>query len=159
VARTLQNSLLPEALPDVPGWDRGALRPAGPEAQVGGDFYDFWRSRETGCWPIGDVTGKASGRRGHLAGSHTVMGGIDFVLAPAALLAARRRRAQRARRCRSAAPSACACRTAGHRPPAAGTPLPFHLSDTGVAELGSPGTLLGAFSKVGWPKRSSSCAP
>src|SRR6202035_3089652 len=43
VARTLQSSLLPDALPDVPGRElAAAYRPPGQESEVGGDFYDVW---------------------------------------------------------------------------------------------------------------------
>jgi sigma-B regulation protein RsbU (phosphoserine phosphatase) len=33
-----------------------------------------------------------------------------------------------------------------------GHPLPLHVGEDGVAELGSAGTLLGAFTKVDWPE-------
>ena len=43
VARTLQASLLPEELPEVPGWRFAAEYRAGQEgADVGGDFYDVF---------------------------------------------------------------------------------------------------------------------
>jgi len=41
IAETLQRSLLPETVPDLPGLDVGArYRPAAAEAEVGGDWYD-----------------------------------------------------------------------------------------------------------------------
>ena len=47
IARTLQTSLLPPALPEVPGLDLAArYRAARGGAEVGGDFYD--------CFPLGD---------------------------------------------------------------------------------------------------------
>lgn len=60
VAHTLQRSLLPEALPEIPGWEIAALyRPAGHGNEVGGDFYDFWEVGEDDwLMMIGDVTGK-----------------------------------------------------------------------------------------------------
>jgi PAS domain S-box-containing protein len=60
VAQTLQRSLLPPALPDVPGVDvAAAFRPMGEGTEVGGDFYDLFESGE-GSWAavIGDVCGK-----------------------------------------------------------------------------------------------------
>jgi sigma-B regulation protein RsbU (phosphoserine phosphatase) len=60
LARTLQDSLLPPALPSVPGLDLGAVyRPAGRGDEVGGDFYDVF-STAPGVWMvvIGDVVGK-----------------------------------------------------------------------------------------------------
>jgi PAS domain S-box-containing protein len=64
VSETLQQSLLPEELPPVPGWEIAALyRPAGREQQVevGGDFYDVFRSDRDWFAIIGDVTGKGVG--------------------------------------------------------------------------------------------------
>ena len=64
VSETLQQSLLPAELPDVPGWEIAALyRPAGGEqrVEVGGDFYDVFRSGENWFAIIGDVTGKGVG--------------------------------------------------------------------------------------------------
>lgn len=60
IARTLQNSLLPARLPDVPGMDVAArYRPSGEQNEVGGDFYDLF-SADPGVWTalIGDVAGK-----------------------------------------------------------------------------------------------------
>jgi sigma-B regulation protein RsbU (phosphoserine phosphatase) len=60
LARTLQDSLLPPALPQVPGLDLGAVyRPAGRGDEVGGDFYDVF-STVGGDWMVvvGDVVGK-----------------------------------------------------------------------------------------------------
>jgi sigma-B regulation protein RsbU (phosphoserine phosphatase) len=64
VARTLQRSLLPPALPAVPGLGFGAVYvPTGDAAEVGGDFYDVVRlpgSKSQDQWlvAIGDVSGK-----------------------------------------------------------------------------------------------------
>ncbi|HEX6020734.1 MAG TPA: GAF domain-containing SpoIIE family protein phosphatase, partial [Solirubrobacter sp.] len=59
VARTLQASLLPRALPEVPGLDLAARLHGGtPGLDVGGDFYDAFALE--GGWgvAIGDVCGK-----------------------------------------------------------------------------------------------------
>lgn len=59
VARALQQTLLPPALPEVPGLEIAArYRPAKAMAQVGGDFYDLFEVRP-GVWGflLGDVTG------------------------------------------------------------------------------------------------------
>ena len=43
IARTLQKSLLPERLPEIPGYElAGAYLPALEGTEVGGDFYDAW---------------------------------------------------------------------------------------------------------------------
>ncbi len=60
MAHTLQQSLLPNELPDVPGWEIAALyRPAGAEQriEVGGDFYEVFDAGTSSFALIGDVTG------------------------------------------------------------------------------------------------------
>jgi serine phosphatase RsbU (regulator of sigma subunit)/PAS domain-containing protein len=59
VAHTLQASLLPEALPEVPGWRFAAdYRPGQRGAEVGGDFYDVFPVDGGHIVLLGDVTGK-----------------------------------------------------------------------------------------------------
>jgi len=59
VARALQLSLLPAALPDVPGAELAALhRPGSPTLGVGGDFYDAFRVGDGWYLVVGDVCGK-----------------------------------------------------------------------------------------------------
>ena len=60
IARTLQQSLLPSELPDIPGIEAAArFRPIGEGNEVGGDFYDLFETGERG-WTVvmGDVCGK-----------------------------------------------------------------------------------------------------
>jgi PAS domain S-box-containing protein len=60
IARTLQESLLPVELPDIPGVEAAArFRPTGEGNEVGGDFYDMFESGDRG-WTVvmGDVCGK-----------------------------------------------------------------------------------------------------
>jgi PAS domain S-box-containing protein len=60
IARTLQQSLLPVELPDIPGIEAAArFRPTGEGNEVGGDFYDVFETGHRG-WTIvmGDVCGK-----------------------------------------------------------------------------------------------------
>ncbi len=62
IAQTLQTSLLPDRLPEIPGMELVArYRAAGSENQVGGDFYDVFPSGD-GIWTavIGDVSGKGA---------------------------------------------------------------------------------------------------
>ena len=60
VASSLQQSLLPERLPEIPGVEIGTwFRPAGDGRIVGGDFFDVWRvNPERFGAVIGDVCGK-----------------------------------------------------------------------------------------------------
>src|SRR5215217_3147535 len=84
VARTLQGSLLPSRLPEVPGVEVGlGYVPAG-EVDVGGDFYDLFDARVNGeagtsepssSWgvAIGDVCGKGAEAAAMLAmARHTI---------------------------------------------------------------------------------------
>jgi PAS domain S-box-containing protein len=60
IARTLQQSLLPVELPDIPGIEAAArFRPTGEGNEVGGDFYDMFETGDRG-WTVvmGDVCGK-----------------------------------------------------------------------------------------------------
>jgi PAS domain S-box-containing protein len=62
IARTLQQSLKPTRLPEIPGMEVAArFRPAGDQNEVGGDFYDVFPSRD-GVWTalVGDVSGKGA---------------------------------------------------------------------------------------------------
>lgn len=61
IARTLQTSLLPGRLPQMPGWAAATLyRPAGDENWVGGDFYDAFAVRGGWLAIVGDVAGRGA---------------------------------------------------------------------------------------------------
>jgi CheY-like chemotaxis protein len=74
IALTLQRSLLPAALPEVPGLAI-AFRyvPASDQAEVGGDFYEALRWRDKMLMAIGDV-------QGHSLHAATVMGELRHAL-------------------------------------------------------------------------------
>jgi PAS domain S-box-containing protein len=60
-ASTLQRSLLPDVVPEIEGWTVATLYRAAravAEVEVGGDFYDFYRSDDDWIVLVGDVTGK-----------------------------------------------------------------------------------------------------
>ena len=61
VAQTLRRSLMPGALPKVPGLELDCFfRPMGAGSEVGGDFYDVFADSD-GCWlVVGDVCGKGA---------------------------------------------------------------------------------------------------
>jgi serine phosphatase RsbU (regulator of sigma subunit)/PAS domain-containing protein len=161
IARTLQNSLLPEALPELPGWDVAALyRPAGHASDVGGDFYDLWEVDGDWLMIIGDVTGK--GVRAAAVTSlvrHTAWTASEFDPRPAHLLerinAALRRRAGL-----SVCTALCVRISGSHATVASGGhPLLWRLGAGGVGEVGRHGTLLGAFDRVQWPEESIAMQP
>ncbi|HWM09515.1 MAG TPA: SpoIIE family protein phosphatase [Solirubrobacteraceae bacterium] len=62
IAQTLQASLLPPVLPDVPGTElAAAYRAAGAGLEVGGDFYDVFSTADDQWYlVVGDVCGKGA---------------------------------------------------------------------------------------------------
>ncbi len=59
VARALQQTLLPPALPEIPGIDLGAkYRVAEAGIEIGGDFYDVFEVPSSWVIVLGDVCGK-----------------------------------------------------------------------------------------------------
>jgi len=154
IARTLQRSLLPDAIPTIPGWQVAALyHPAGHESQVGGDFYDFWQVGDEWLMMIGDVTGKGVGAATLTAlVRHTARAASEFDSRPANVLA----RIDAALRQR---PSASLCtalclRTSPHGTTVAagGHPLPLLIGDGGISRVGEYGTMLGALKRTRWPE-------
>lgn len=61
IAATLQQSLLPPALPQVPGFRLASLyRAAGQQNEVGGDFYDAFEVPGGWMVVVGDVAGRGA---------------------------------------------------------------------------------------------------
>ncbi|SES43235.1 PP2C family protein-serine/threonine phosphatase [Lentzea albida] len=61
LASTLQRTLLPPSLPDVPGMDVAAYYHPASADEVGGDFYDlFPLTGDTWAFFLGDVSGKGA---------------------------------------------------------------------------------------------------
>jgi serine phosphatase RsbU (regulator of sigma subunit) len=61
IARTLQDSLLPRALPEIEGLEVGARYLAGGEGTVvGGDLYDLFAVEDGWALVVGDVCGKGA---------------------------------------------------------------------------------------------------
>jgi len=158
LAEDLQSSLLPPAMPKLPGVDLAAVyQPGTAVAAVGGDFYDVIELDDS-AWlmVIGDVQGK-----GPIAASLTAAARYAIRTAavatsePAAIL----RTVNEVLLHRGAPDGTCtiACVLAervGHRillqSTSAGHPLPLVLrAASGVVEqVGSPGTLLGALADI-----------
>jgi sigma-B regulation protein RsbU (phosphoserine phosphatase) len=152
LARILQQSLIPPALPEIPGLDiAGLYRPAGNGDEVGGDFYDvFQTGRDDWVAVVGDVRGKGAAAAAVTALiRHTVRAAAIRVRRPVLVLAQLNQELLRQREERF-----CTVVYARiHRDrqgrfrltvAAAGHPLPLRLSARrGVDVLGRPGTLLG----------------
>ncbi|HEV7528183.1 MAG TPA: SpoIIE family protein phosphatase [Solirubrobacteraceae bacterium] len=154
VARTLQSSLLPEAIPAIPGWEVAALyRPAGHESEVGGDFYDVWDVGEDWLMMIGDVTGKGVGAAAVTSlVRYTARAASEFDTRPSEILA-RVDAALRRRPTVSLCTALCLrLSREGATLAVGGHPLPLRIGDGGVQEVGDYGTLLGALQKTRWPE-------
>src|SRR5258708_4644381 len=161
IARTLHDSLLPEALPELAEWEIAPLyRPAARESDVGGDFYEFWEVDGDWLMMIGDVAGK--GVRAAAVTSlvrHTAWAASEFDSPPAKVLE-RGNAAMRRRPGLSVFTALCLRVLGAHATVASGGhPLLWRLGESGVQEVGRHGTLLGAFPSVQWPEETFEMRP
>ncbi len=157
VARTLQRTLLPPDLPDVPGVELAAVyHPAGGGGDVGGDFYDAFETGEGDLFlAIGDVCGKGP-QAAALTGiaRHTVRAVAVRERSPRIILRTLNqsllRQAGERRFCTvavgrlelGAEGGRLTVSCGGHPPPL------LVRSDGTVEEAGTPGTLLGIYERV-----------
>jgi serine phosphatase RsbU (regulator of sigma subunit) len=154
MAVTLQRSLMPSALPTIPGLDVAARYQAGGEgAEVGGDFYDlFPTGSEEGDWAavIGDVCGKGAEAAALSAlARHTIRAANVILRKPRRILAFLNQlviqggyseRFITVAYCRMRPVGGCLQVTLGR----AGHPPPMLLRTDGtVSPQGKPGTLIG----------------
>jgi serine phosphatase RsbU (regulator of sigma subunit) len=153
VASSLQQSLLPERLPEIPGVEIGTwFRPAGDGRIVGGDFFDVWRVNPE---RFGDVCGKGPTAAAVTAlARHTIRTASMLDQSPADTLRvvndAVRRRTGSGQFCTALAvmgephPEGFEITVAcgGHSPP-------IVVRATGAHEtVGRPGTLLGIWDEI-----------
>ena len=170
IAHTLQQSLLPSELPEIPGLDVAArYRAAGDQNEVGGDFYDVFPS-EPGVWTaiIGDVSGKGAKAAGLTALTrHTLYAAALRESSPARNLAfldeAMRRRVRERRRgfstvlcvrVRPGEESTALTLAAGGHPPAL-----ILRADGSVERIATPGTLVGVLECARFEDRRAQLAP
>ncbi len=153
IAHTLQTSLLPPVLPELPGMDlAAAYRPAGKGYEVGGDFYDvFSTAGDQWYLVIGDVCGKGAEAAAVTAlARYTIRAAAVRRRSPAAILRwlsdAMIQQSEGAGRFCTIA---CAHLDLGRVPArvtvaCGGHPLPLLVrADRSAEEVGEPGTLLG----------------
>jgi hypothetical protein len=167
IAQTLQRSLLPPELPEIPGLETAALyRPAGEGNEVGGDFYDVFSTGEREWFAVmGDVCGKGAEAATVTAlARYTIRAAVMRHRSPAGILrwlngAMLRQGAGRfvtlaCARLELEADGVTATVASGGHPP------PRVLRSTGLVEqLGEPGTLLGVLEHVELGDRSTRLAP
>ncbi len=156
VAHTLQRSLLPSTLPEVPGIDI-AVRywPTGGARDVGGDFYDVFAIDADDRWAIviGDVcgTGPAAAANTALA-RHTIRDSAWHDDAPADVLRSLNVALRRSGDGTFVTGVYATLDLAATEPilstVVGGHPLPVHVGSHGARTIGKPGTLLGVFDDV-----------
>ncbi len=153
IARTLQRSLRPGALPPVPGLSAAVrFNAAGEGVELGGDFYDLYRARDGG-WAalIGDIQGKGPEAAAVTAlARHTLRAAAAYEHRPSGVLTLLHREL------REQVADGRFCTVAyaymqvvpGHvrlELACGGHPLPFVVhTDGSVEEVGRLGTLLGS---------------
>ncbi|MEV4460730.1 SpoIIE family protein phosphatase [Microbispora sp. NPDC049633] len=154
LARTLQRSFIPPALPEVPGLQvAGAFRPAGNGELVGGDFYDMYETAGGWALALGDVCGK--GVEAAVVTSlarYTLRAAPIREPSPSAVLSALNRTLLRERAGRFVTA------VYGQLAPAgphfrltlslAGHPPPLRARGEAVGEIGRPGNVLGLLPSV-----------
>jgi serine phosphatase RsbU (regulator of sigma subunit) len=168
VARTLQRTLLPPTLPDIPFAEIAAIyHPAGEGSEIGGDFYDAFETGDD-AWAIaiGDVCGKGAAAAAITGlARHTLRAAAFRESSPAAVLERLNRALLREVREESFC-TVAAGRLAAHRDGAlltacaGGHPAPLVLRNDGtVEEATSPGTLLGIYPEVDVSDQRTVLAP
>jgi serine phosphatase RsbU (regulator of sigma subunit)/PAS domain-containing protein len=160
IADTLQRSLLPRRLPDIPRLQAAArYRPAGRGNMIGGDFYDVWQIGDRGEFgiAIGDVCGKGAAAAALTAlARHTVRtasltlpehgpGDVMWALNDAVIK-------------RAGSGNFCTVVQGYFRPvsdgfdvtlASGGHPLPYLIRADGTLEQpGQPGTLIGVYTDI-----------
>ncbi len=156
IARILQESLLPEELPELPGWTAATFyRPAGDETSVGGDFYEGFAIAGGWMLVVGDVTGRGAEAAALTAlMRHTLRTAATLTDSAAAALAALNR-ALRSRPEMSLCTAVCVVlREVDGRARAevtcAGHPLPVLVRDGRPDHVGRFGAILGAYDNEAW---------
>jgi PAS domain S-box-containing protein len=165
IAATLQQSLLPEELPQIAGFELASLyRAAGGQSDVGGDFYDAFEIPSGWVVVVGDVTG-----RGPEAAALTSLARYtlrtaarlldDPLAALAELNAELRQRSQP-----SLVTIACALlHETGEGTQAsvvlAGHPPPYHIQAGRPRQVGVFASPLGAYEAGGWQAETITLEP
>jgi PAS domain S-box-containing protein len=148
IAKTLQEGLLPAALPDIPrvelavGYRAGTL-----ETDVGGDFYDAFAAGDSWVLVVGDVVGKGA-KAAAITGlaRHTLRAAAQYERSPAQMLRVLNRAMLDQFTDDEQFCTVAVVRLHGERLQVAcgGHPLPLLLRRDGtVRSLGRPGALIG----------------
>jgi serine phosphatase RsbU (regulator of sigma subunit) len=167
IAQALQRSLLPPALPEIPGFELAAFHRPGREGhEVGGDFYDAFPTPD-GAWllVIGDVCGKGP-EAAAVTGlaRHTLRAVSGREASPERMLAALNEAILQQdvsdRFCTVSCVRLEPGEAGGLVVASGGHPLPVAIRSTGAVEvIGEHGTLLGVYADPDLTDRKTRLAP
>jgi PAS domain S-box-containing protein len=149
LAHTLQHSLLPPVLPQIPGFRLASLyRPAGEDSEVGGDFYDAFQLPGGTMVVVGDVTGHGAEAAALTSLSRYTLRTAAQLLGDPVAAVEQLNRALRERPQLSLVSLCCAFLRQGEGDSVvelllAGHPPPFHVRDGSPREVGLSSPLLG----------------
>ena len=168
IAATLQRSILPPSLPEIPGVEAAArFSPMGDGLEVGGDFYDLFPVGDAWVAVMGDVCGKgveaaaltSLARHGIRAISRggpppsAVLRELNEVIVQDRGIDSRFSTVAYVRLVMGAGAILATVASAGH-------PLPLVVRARGAVEtLGEPGMLLGPFAEIRVTDRSGELRP
>ncbi|MFP5362593.1 MAG: SpoIIE family protein phosphatase [Thermoleophilia bacterium] len=166
IAHTLQTSLLPGRLPQMPGWTAATLyRPAGDENWVGGDFYDAFAV--SGGWLaiVGDVAGRGAAAAA-LTGlaRHTLRTAATLLEDPLAAIGTLNRELLALDAMSLCSVAAVLLSEDGEgratvHVVCAGHPLPLLVRAGGVRPIGSFSPMLGAYAIDDWQRTEHELEP
>jgi PAS domain S-box-containing protein len=167
IAHTLQHSLLPAAVPTIPGFEI-AVRywAAGEGVDVGGDFYDVFALKQPGRWGvvIGDVcgTGPAAAALTGLA-RHSIRASAWHGESPCQILESLNYAVQSSSTTSFLTAVYAELRTDGPEPTVTvacgGHPPPVQVRGDEATTIGQPGRLIGVFDDVDITEHSTPLMP
>jgi PAS domain S-box-containing protein len=156
IAVTLQQSLLPPELPEVPGFALASLyRPAGDQNDVGGDFYDAFEVPGGWMVAVGDVAGRGAEAAALTSLSRYTLRTAAKLLGDPVAAVQQLNAALRERPRTSLVSVGCALLRSGRGGAAAdivlaGHPPPYHIRAGAPEQVGIFAPLLGAYSDGDW---------
>jgi PAS domain S-box-containing protein len=156
IAKTLQASLSPAVLPEMPGVQIASLcRPGGGHDSVGGDFYDAVQGPSGWLVFLGDVTGRGVKAATLTAHARFTLRSLARVVPdPRDILALLNQSLLEQSGYLPCTVVLVLLKTVGDELLAtsicAGHPQPLLIRGGKVASVGTPGLLLGAFQEVAW---------
>jgi PAS domain S-box-containing protein len=157
-AETLEASLRPSRLPQIPGWGLAAKHR--PAAEIGGDFYEVWPVADEWIAMIGDVTGKGVDAAALTALARHTAREASYADPNPAYILSRIDAALKHRDALAICTALVLRLSEGEVTIAAGGhPLPWRLHDGAVTTAGEYGSILGVLARPSWPESTLTLSP